>query len=931
MKWSIQVVKPSTYNDRSTSVMVDFPTGRYLFNCGEGTQRICVENRMRMAKVTGIFLTRVDWENMGGLPGMLLTLADAGTRNLMICGGHNLTHAMAATRHFILRNNMGVATKELRDGDAAAAFNDGNINVAAVHIYPASYTVTARELGPDESDDAQTRQTHLVRAFGVRQEPEAEPRLRRSRKKLVSQQKKKGYYDKPCEGGTIEQELQRIERSEEEEETVKKRTRSFDQDTGARTSWNLLLPTTVPTPAALCYIVEGPTVPGKFDVKAAKALGLQPGPNYAELVQGRSITTADGKTIHSEQCVAPSKPGGVFIIVECPSVDYIHSLTTSTRFDEFLDAPSQAESGRKKQLQVVVHCLGLGVAQDERYKAWAARFPANVHHVVSAPEYAPDSNPFQRHLRVQSELAAINPRVFIQPQSSNTPQLPLSSFLPKAKLVLAEGMTVFDVEPKARLDTSRVQLLLTAEEMRNKQHPDGKGSQLTAAAVTRKRPAAKDDELVVCTIGTGSSLPSVYRNVSSNIVSVKGFGGMVLDCGEATASLLKRFLGHPHRNSYNTRVEQTYQEFMTGLKLVYISHMHADHHLGAIQLLHEWNGFTRDMDPVPRITVLGPSRFWVWLQDYACVQDIGLDRIDFISCNDIRLPETISPTRSQLGNNLSSAVRAKMDALQSGLGLTDVATCSVVHCPWAYGLSLTHQSGWKLVYSGDTRPCVSLVALGRAGDRPPTILLHEATLSDCLLEDAIAKRHSTVSEAVAMGLGMGAENILLTHFSQRCLTLPRWHARNVFNVKVGRYGRLAGKGAAAAAAPMGPANGESLSDVEPAELYMSEDEGIAVDSAPLAGDAIAEREEAARELSEDSDSDTAGPRILDRINVATAYDLAAFGPSDIYNYRHNVHGMKETLSKELALFIAEENPTDTPKKTQNKAAAPRGKGTRKTK
>jgi len=38
--------------------------------------------------------------------------------------------------------------------------------------------------------------------------------------------------------------------------------------------------------------------------------------------------------------------------------------------------------------------------------------------------------------------------------------------------------------------------------------------------------------------------------------------------------------------------------------------------------------------------------------------------------------------------------------------------------------------------------------------------------------DALAKRHSTVSEAIGVGVRMGAHRTVLTHFSQRYPTLP---------------------------------------------------------------------------------------------------------------------------------------------------------------
>ena len=66
------------------------------------------------------------------------------------------------------------------------------------------------------------------------------------------------------------------------------------------------------------------------------------------------------------------------------------------------------------------------------------------------------------------------------------------------------------------------------------------------------------------------------------------------------------------------------------------------------------------------------------------------------------------------------------------------------------------------VYSGD-----SLVELGLNA----TILIHEVTFEDTMLQDAVDKCHSSVSEAVQVGTVMNAYVTILTHFSQRYATL----------------------------------------------------------------------------------------------------------------------------------------------------------------
>lgn len=52
------------------SIMVHYDSQRYMFNCREGTQRLCVEEKVKWSKLKDIYMTRVTWDCVGGLPGM---------------------------------------------------------------------------------------------------------------------------------------------------------------------------------------------------------------------------------------------------------------------------------------------------------------------------------------------------------------------------------------------------------------------------------------------------------------------------------------------------------------------------------------------------------------------------------------------------------------------------------------------------------------------------------------------------------------------------------------------------------------------------------------------------------------------------------------------------------------------------------------------
>ena len=103
------------------------------------------------------------------------------------------------------------------------------------------------------------------------------------------------------------------------------------------------------------------------------------------------------------------------------------------------------------------------------------------------------------------------------------------------------------------------------------------------------------------------------------------------------------------------------------------------------------------------------------------------------------------------------------------LGVTGLRVPRVAHRGFAWGLVMHHASGWKIVYSGDTIPCASLVRSGMGA----TLLIHEATLEDDKPEVAKDKGHSTFSQAIEVGQQMGAKKILLNHFSQRYPKIPK--------------------------------------------------------------------------------------------------------------------------------------------------------------
>lgn len=180
---------------------------------------------------------------------------------------------------------------------------------------------------------------------------------------------------------------------------------------------------------------------------------------------------------------------------------------------------------------------------------------------------------------------------------------------------------------------------------------------------------------------------------------------MLMDCGEGTYGQMVRFFG----------LEKSIK-VLSNLVAVYISHLHADHHLGLFGLLQgrqyslKQLGATKDNHEP--ILLIAPHQISYWLKMY---------HLNFES---IRSGYELVPAVALM----PKATTPPSDGSLSRLNLQSIATCYVQHCPNAFGLSFTTSDGFKVTYSGDTMPCQALVDLGLDSD----LLIHEYLLFFCV-------------------------------------------------------------------------------------------------------------------------------------------------------------------------------------------------------
>ena len=241
---------------------------------------------------------------------------------------------------------------------------------------------------------------------------------------------------------------------------------------------------------------------------------------------------------------------------------------------------------------------------------------------------------------------------------------------------------------------------------------------------------------------------------------------------------------------------------LLSIRVVWISHHHADHICGLPLLLEHVNRADilarkyatqaqAQTQTTQKIIVIGPPVVLKYQEYCACVA--GLDHLvvfvptvsTLFASYSVPLYSPVAGPGPGIGSSSGSSFgpgSGSGSAYGSGLGSRSVhmseecgrlliRSVQVPHCRESYAIVLEivrHQVAGggrcvKVVYSGDCRPSSALINAGRDCD----ILLHEATFDDTMQQDAECKRHCTTSEAVEVGTRMKAKHIVLTHFSQR--------------------------------------------------------------------------------------------------------------------------------------------------------------------
>ena len=269
--------------------------------------------------------------------------------------------------------------------------------------------------------------------------------------------------------------------------------------------------------------------------------------------------------------------------------------------------------------------------------------------------------------------------------------------------------------------------------------------------------------LSVTFLGTSASIPTIDRNVAGLAVQREG-ETILFDCGEGSQRQMMRYgVGFSFREIFFTHYHADHLLGVTGLlrtmglqdrtaPVVLYGPKGAQRILGtAITLGVERNKFPveiLEINPGDRLArdeydiVVFATEHRADTVGFALVEHSRLGRFNPERARELGIPE--GPLWGQLH-------RGKTVTLPDG---RTVGPGDLVGNP---------RPGRSLVYTGDTRPHLSVIEASRNAD----LLVHEATFGGDELERARETGHSTAAEAARVALEAGARRLVLTHISSR--------------------------------------------------------------------------------------------------------------------------------------------------------------------
>ena len=531
------------------------------------------------------------------------------------------------------------------------------------------------------------------------------------------------------------------------------------------------------------FILRTPPIPGKFLIEKAISLGIPKGPLYRQLKMGQDVSFVDAvtnerKVIRSSDVVEPSSPPIVIMILYYPTKNVARQLFASkylqpnndTGVDKHISTP-----------ELVIHITSSILFHQYGIDHWKKSHNKsnidgninvrNVDHIF-LPLYdlkllndaEDNTSPFRSAMLGAYARSLIHPDIYECPKNlvqltttDTTTDKPLNdivdefhigrptmeyTILPRSKrgFVSTSLPNGSDDQPSITTVTDKE----TMESLAERSGACTLAQQIINDYVPKATRMLQSGVGELLFTGTASALPCKHRNVTGMLLKQSDRRSVVLDIGEGTMGQLLRMRSCEDRH-------HIYNE----IKAVWISHPHADHHLGLMRLLKDRRQFESQ-----KLLIIAPTPIFRFLDELSKIDKELLDSYIPIDCKDL------------VGD--SPEFLPHQQTIQDALGITRCRAVPVAHCAHAYAVVLDGTSFGMVVYSGDCRPSKQLALIAKGAD----VLIHESTFENDMQSDAVLKKHSTIDEALQVGRQMECKCIVLTHFSQRYSKVPPLPLKN---------------------------------------------------------------------------------------------------------------------------------------------------------
>ena len=269
--------------------------------------------------------------------------------------------------------------------------------------------------------------------------------------------------------------------------------------------------------------------------------------------------------------------------------------------------------------------------------------------------------------------------------------------------------------------------------------------------------------LSITLLGTGAACPSIERNVAALAVAREG-ETLLFDCGEGTQRQMMRY-----------GVSFAFRE-------IFFTHYHADHMLGVTGLMRTMGLQDRTLP----VTLYGPrgadrilgaaiglgierNRFPIEIKEIAPGDRIAREEYDIVVFPTDHRADTVGYAlveHTRLGR--FNPERARELGVPEGPLWGKLHKGETVELPDGRRVGPADlvgqpRRGRTVVYTGDTRPSLTVVEAARGAD----LLIHDSTFGEEERARAVETGHSTAAQAAEVAREAGARRLVLTHISPR--------------------------------------------------------------------------------------------------------------------------------------------------------------------